>query len=78
MFSASSPLDKQMLPVSPPHPPMRSRDAGRVKDFPAGNIATSSSRIAFLKSLCNLPKYLDLVQLVQVVVGASSYQAYWL
>jgi hypothetical protein len=62
-----SDLEKPILPVSP-LPQVRNREAGRVKDFPGGNVATSASRIAFLKSLCTLPKYLHLVDFVQAVV----------
>jgi hypothetical protein len=40
----------------------------RVKDFPAGNKATSKSRITFLKSLCGLPKFKALVDLVPPMV----------
>jgi hypothetical protein len=40
----------------------------RVKEHPGGNVATSSSRMAFLKRLCPLKKYGDLVDLVQQVV----------
>jgi hypothetical protein len=58
-----------VLPVSPQRQ-VRGREVGRVKDYPGGNIATSASRKAFLQSLCPLPKYLDLVDLVQAVVGA--------
>ena len=39
-----------------------------VKDFPAGNKATSKSRIAFLKSLCGVPKFKALVDLVLSMV----------
>lgn len=55
---------------STPMPQVRAREVGRVKNFPGGNAATSASRIAFLKSLCRLPRYLDLVNLVQAVVRA--------
>ena len=45
------------------------RENSRMKEFPAGNIATSSSRIAFLKSLCNLPKFQEMVDLVLIMVS---------
>lgn len=41
---------------------------GRVKAFPAGNVATSSSRTAFLRSLCSLPKFSTLADFIQPVV----------
>jgi len=41
----------------------------RGKDYPAGNLSTSSSRIAFLRSLCNLDKFGYLVDLVELLVG---------
>jgi hypothetical protein len=44
------------------------RDLSRVKDYPAGNLSTSSSRMAFLQSLCKLPKFSSLVDLVAAVV----------
>jgi Na+/glutamate symporter len=56
--------------MSPPQPQVRARELGRVKDFPGGNLASSASRIAFLQSLCKLPKYLHLVNLVEPLVGA--------
>ena len=68
-LSLYSVLEKPMLPVSP----VRAREVGRIKDFPGGNVATSASRIAFLQSLCRLPKYLHLVDLVEAVVGAFFY-----
>jgi hypothetical protein len=55
-------------PVSTPEPPARVRGAGRVKEFPAGNTATSTSRISFLNSLCSLPTFRALVEMVQLVV----------
>jgi hypothetical protein len=75
ILSPYSVSENPALPVSP-QPQVRSREVGRVKDFPGGNIATSASRIAFLQSLCPLPKYLDLVDLVLPVVGALSSQGY--
>ena len=45
-----------------------SREVARVKEFPAGNAATSASRITFLHSLCKLPKFVLLLNLVQSVV----------
>ena len=55
-------------PVSTPEPPVRVRGAGRIKEFPAGNTVTSGSRITFLNSLCSLPTFRALVDLVQAVV----------
>jgi hypothetical protein len=54
--------------VSPSQPGRRSREAGRVKEFPAGNLASSGSRMAFLKSLCGLPKFRLMVDFVQLMV----------
>ena len=62
--------EEPMLPMSPPEPQVRTQEAGRVKDFPGGNVTMSASRIAFLRSLCQVPKYLHLVDLVDAVVGA--------
>lgn len=56
-------------PVSPSQHQVRAREAARVKDFPGGNIATSASRMAFLRRLCTMPKFLEMVDLVQAVVG---------
>ena len=69
-LSQYSVLEKSITPMSPPQPQVRARELGRVKDFPGGNLATSASRIAFLQSLCKLPKYLHLVNLVEPSVGA--------
>jgi len=52
--------------------PARVREHARVKVFPAGNVTTSGSRIAFLQSLCKLPKFLTLVDLVPTVVSHYS------
>ena len=59
---------KEKNPVSTPEPLARVRGAGRVREFLAGNTATSSARITFLKSLCSLPTFRALVDLVQLVV----------
>jgi hypothetical protein len=59
---------KEKNQASTPEPLARVRGAGRVKAFPAGNTATSASRIAFLNSLCSLPTFRALVDLVQPVV----------
>jgi len=69
----STPLPKRKtvtLPVSTPAPPPqgRGREASRVREFPAGNKATSSSRIAFLNRLCGLSKYTAMVDLVPILV----------
>ena len=45
------------------------QEKSRMKEFLAGNIATSSSRIAFLESLCNLPKFQEMVDLVLIMVS---------
>jgi hypothetical protein len=58
-------------PASPAHRQGRGRETTRVKGFPAGNKTTSGSRISFLKSLCNIPKFLTLVDLVPAVVSGS-------
>lgn len=63
-------LEKEKDPVSSLPAQGRVREASRVKEFPAGNIATSASRIAFLNSLCGLPKFRALLDLVQQVVRA--------
>ena len=47
----------------------RARAKTRVKEFPARNVVTSSSRITFLQSLCKMPKFLSLVEFVDVVVS---------
>ena len=39
-----------------------SREVSRVKEFPAGNSAASSSRMAFLSSLCPLKKFKSMVR----------------
>ena len=48
--------------------PVQLREVTRVKDFPAGNAATSASRIAFLHSLCKLLHFVLLLDLVPSVV----------
>src|ERR1700679_3054285 len=40
----------------------------RLKEFPSGNKSTSTSRKDFLKSLCGLEKFRDLVDLIPSVV----------
>jgi len=40
-----------------------------MKEFPAGNVVSSASRIAFLESLCKHEKFLSLAGLVQAMVG---------
>lgn len=52
-------------------PQRTSREASRVKDFPAGNVTTSASRVAFLRSLCRSEKFGELIELVQAVVCAT-------
>lgn len=63
-------------PVSP-QPQVKAREASRVKEYPAGNLATSASRIAFLRSLCSLPKFLALVDVVAKVVRALLLYGCW-
>ena len=48
--------------------PVQLREVTRVKEFPAGNAATSALRIAFLHSLCKLPHFVLLLDLVPSVV----------
>ena len=62
---------KEKDPVSTPEPPVRGRGAGRIKEFSAGNTVTSGSRITVLNSLCSLPTFRALVDLVQAVVRMS-------
>jgi hypothetical protein len=64
---------KNARPASPAHHQGRGRESTRVKAFPAGNITTSASRISFLQSLCNIPKFLKLVDLVPAVVSRSLF-----
>jgi hypothetical protein len=64
---------KNARPASPAHRQGRGRESTRVKEFPAGNITTSASRISFLQSLCNIPKFLKLVDLVPAVVSQSLF-----
>ena len=45
----------------------------RVKEFPAGNNATSASRITFLQSLCKHPKFTFLVDTIQPMVSSLIY-----
>lgn len=52
-------------------PQTRVDKANNVAEFPAGNTATSASRIAFLNSLCRLPNYSGMVDLVHAVVRSS-------
>jgi len=47
-----------------------------VKEFPAGNVTTSSSRIAFLHSLCKITKYQSLVDLVPTVVSCYHFRTF--
>jgi hypothetical protein len=51
----------------------RAQKAPRVKEFPAGNVATSASRIRFLESLCQFPKFLSLLDLLPALV--STFQS---
>ena len=64
---------KNARPASPANRHGRGRESARVKEFPAGNITTSASRISFLQSLCNIPKFLTLVDLVPAVVSRSLF-----
>ena len=43
----------------------------KVKEFPAGNNATSSSHITFLKSLCNHDNYTSSVDIIPLVVSCK-------
>lgn len=59
--------------ASTPQNQGKARENTRMKEFPAGNSITSASRIGFLQSLCKLPKYLLLVDLIPAVVSFSTY-----
>ena len=48
--------------------PVKVQETTRVKEFPAGNVATSLSRMSFLRSLCKLDKFSSLVDLVPIMV----------
>ena len=61
IFSCSAPVLHAKQPV-------QLREVTMVKEFPAGNAATSTSRIAFLHSLCKLPHFVLLLDLVPSVV----------
>jgi hypothetical protein len=52
------------------------RENKRVKDFPAGNVTTSGSRIAFLKTLCKIPKFLSMVDLVLAVASLILFKTF--
>jgi hypothetical protein len=49
-----------------------------VKDFPAGNSSSSTSRMAFLRSLCSLPKFKSMVDLIQPMVSILLFQCFLL
>ena len=61
IFSCSAPVLHAKQPV-------QLREVTRAKEFPAGNAATSALRIAFLHSLCKLPHFVLLLDLVPSVV----------
>ena len=63
------------LPSSSDNHQGRGRENTRVKEFPAGNVTTSSSRISFLQSLCKVPKYLSLVDLVPILVSLKVFKS---
>ena len=63
---SASPIQNQA--GSPDH-----RVRTEVKVFPAGNNATSSSHIAFLKSLCNHGNYTSSVDIISLVVSCKIY-----
>ena len=52
------------VPASPP----KARGSARVREYPAGNLTTGGSRTAFLRSLCNLPKFRAIVDLIPATV----------
>ena len=56
-------------PKDPPKSPLKNRETSRLKEFPAGNAATSTSRTAFIRSLCQIPKFLSLADSIPVMVG---------
>jgi len=64
---------KEAMPLPSQHQG-RVREHSRVKEFPAGNATTSASRIAFLQSLCAIPKFLSLVDSVETVVSQSLFR----
>ena len=73
--------DESKLPRSEKVQPVSSvehqgRSEGRFKEFPAANVTTSSSRIAFLQRLCKIPKFLSLVDHVPRVVSNNFVRNY--
>jgi len=65
-----SPSKRTRLDHEQPVPKQaRGRESVRMKEFPAGNVVTSASRISFLHSLCNIPKFSSLVDLVPALVS---------
>ena len=62
-----------IAPPSPSQAQIRTRDASRVKDYPAGNVATSAAQIGFLRRLCGLSKFGSMVDYVQTVVRIPSF-----
>jgi hypothetical protein len=52
------------------------RDSTRVKEHPAGNVATSASRKAFLQSLCACPEFLTLVDMIPAVVRCLHFREF--
>ena len=60
-------------PSSSHQPQGGGRQKTRVKEYPAGNAMTSSSRISFLRSLSTFPGFQTLVDLVPTVVSRSLF-----
>ena len=61
---------------SPIQQQRKGRESTRVKVFPAGNTVMSASRVSFLQSLCNIPKFLSLVDLVTALVTLFTNTGY--
>ena len=55
--------------VRPPN-----QELSRVKEFPAGNVATSFARTAFLRSLCKIPKFREMVDMVPTLVRIQLFR----
>ena len=60
------PFSVHPTPVTPASPAHNFRV--QVKEFPSGNVVTSFSRIAFLRSLCKSRNFNLMVDLIQPVV----------
>lgn len=64
-------LSRFTLPNEKKQPDSPSQSPGSsVKEFPAGNLATSSSRMAFLQTLCRAPKFRSMIDLIPAMVCA--------